>query len=154
MNKLLPQEIVRYSMGQLLEMFCKGSLPFGPFWDQALEYWKQSKENPERVLFLRYEDMKEKPGVHLRQLADFLNCPFSADEEECGLVEEILKLTSFDNMSNLEVNKNGALANGMAKNAFFRRGEVGDWKNLLSSEMVQQLDRVAEEKFFGSGLVL
>ncbi|KAL8531522.1 hypothetical protein ACS0TY_008207 [Phlomoides rotata] len=154
MNKLLPQEIGTNSIGQVLEMFCKGSLPFGPFWDQALEYWKQSKENPENVLFMKYEDMKEKPGLHLRRLADFLNCPFSADEEQSGLVEEILKLTSFDHLSNLEVNKNGILSNGMANSAFFRRGQVGDWKNILSSEMIQKLDRVTEEKFFGSGLVL
>lgn len=152
MNKLYPQGTGE--IGEIFDMFCNGSLPFGPFWDQALEYWKQSKANPERVIFFKYEDMKEKPGVHLRRLADFLNCPFSVDEEESGLVEEVLKLTSFDNLSNLEVNKNGVLPNGMANSAFFRKGEVGDWRNVLSCEMVQKLDRITEDKFSGSGLVL
>lgn len=44
-------------------------------------------ENPDKVLFLRYEDMKEEPKVQLSRLAEFLNCPFSVDEEEAGMVD-------------------------------------------------------------------
>ncbi|KAI3452931.1 hypothetical protein Pfo_009594 [Paulownia fortunei] len=153
-NKLRLQEMGTNSMKEVFEMFCKGVSLFGPFWDHVLEYWKQSKETPDRVLFLKFEDMKQQPAVHLRRLSEFLGCPFSADEEGSGLVDEILKFCSFDNLSSLEVNKIGKLSSGEENNAFFRRGEVGDWSNHLDSDMVEKLDQITEEKFCGSGLVL
>lgn len=112
--------------------------PFGAVWDHILQYWKQSKENPQRVMFLTYESMKEQPEVHM---AEFLGCPFSAEEEESGLPDQILKLCSFDSRRNMEVNKNGRLQSvGVEKNTLFRRGEIGDWKNHLSAEMASRLD--------------
>lgn len=134
-------------------MFCRGVSLFGPVWDHALEYWNRSKENPDRVMFLKFEDMKEKPGIHIRRLSEFLGFPFSGEEEEAG-VEKILEMCSFDNLKALEVNKNGKLSSGEENKAFFRRGVVGDWKNYLKDEMVDELDRITEEKFSGSGLTL
>ncbi|KAH6831661.1 sulfotransferase 12 [Perilla frutescens var. hirtella] len=153
MNKLQLQE--DGSIREKFEMFCDGAVGYGPFWDHVLEYWKQSREmNSDRVFFLKYEDMKEKAEVELRRLAEFLDCPFSAEEEESGVVEGILKLTSFESMSSLEVNKVGRLMNGMENRHFFREGVVGDWNNYLSAQMVDKLDRITREKFLGSGLVL
>lgn len=135
-------------IGEVFERFCNGISLYGPFWDHVMEYWKLSLEIPERVMFLKYEDMKEQPQLHLRRVAEFLNCPFTADEEESRLGDQILKLCSFDHLSCLEVNR------GEENNAFFRRGEVGDWNNYLSAEMVQKLDRITREKFCGTGLEL
>ncbi|KAI3467209.1 hypothetical protein Pfo_023872 [Paulownia fortunei] len=153
-NRLRPQETGTNSIAEVFDMFCRGFSLFGPFWDHVLEYWNRSKENPHRVLFLKFEDMKEQPGIHIRRLAEFLGCPFSAGEEESGLVEEILKLCSFDNLRALEVNKNGKLSSGEENKVFFRRGVVGDWKNYLVTEMAEKLDQITEEKFSGSGLIL
>lgn len=141
-------------MGEMFDMFCNGVVGYGPFWDHVLEYWKQSKEDPDRVLFLKYEDMKEEPVVQLYRLAEFLGCTFSPDEEELGVVEKILELTSFDSMSSLEVNKIGRLAIGMENRHFFRQGVVGDWEKYLSAEMVEKIDGIMQEKLVGSGLVL
>lgn len=68
------------SIDEVFDMFCRGVSLFGPFWDHALEYWKQSKQSPERVMFLRFEDIKLQPGIHIRRLAQFLECPFSPGE--------------------------------------------------------------------------
>ncbi|XP_047966359.1 cytosolic sulfotransferase 12-like [Salvia hispanica] len=153
-NKLRTPEMGANDIGGVFDRFCNGISLYGPFWDHVLEYWNLSKDDPEGALFLRYEDMKEQPGVHLRQLAEFLKCPFTAEEDELGLVEEMLRLCSFDHLSGLEVNKSGKLSSGEANNAFFRRGEVGDWKNYLTPEMVDQVDRITANKFSGSGLQL
>ncbi|KAH6831662.1 sulfotransferase 12 [Perilla frutescens var. hirtella] len=149
-NKLRLPEMGTNGIEEVFDRFCNGISLYGPFWDHVLEYWKLSVEHPERVLFLKYEDMKEQPQFNLRRVAEFLDCPsVTADEEE-----QILKLCSFDNLSNLEVNTKGALSSGELNNAFFRRGEVGDWKNHLSAEMVQKLDQITKDKLCGSGLDL
>ncbi|XVF88323.1 hypothetical protein PTKIN_Ptkin19aG0040700 [Pterospermum kingtungense] len=61
-----------------------------------------SLETPERILFLKYEDLKEDITSSLKKLTHFLNCPFSDDEIRRGVVEEISKLCSFDTLKNLE----------------------------------------------------
>ncbi|KAL3830592.1 hypothetical protein ACJIZ3_019394 [Penstemon smallii] len=153
-NKLRLREMGTNSIEDVFDMFCKGISLSGPFWDHVLEYWNQSKENSDKVFFLRFEDMKEEGELNLRRLALFLGCPFSIEEEESGIVDEILKLCSFDNLSKLEVNENGKLSSGEKNKAFFRRGEVGDLRNYLVPEMVEKIDEITEMKFNGSGLIL
>ncbi|THF94680.1 hypothetical protein TEA_015542 [Camellia sinensis var. sinensis] len=86
----------------------------------------ESLEKPQKVLFLKYEEMKEEPTIHLKRLAEFLGCPFSLEKERLGVVDEILRLCSFDHLSSLEVNTNGKLSSGKENEAFFRHGEVRD----------------------------
>ncbi|OIS95875.1 PREDICTED: cytosolic sulfotransferase 12-like [Nicotiana attenuata] len=140
------------SIEEMFDLFCKGVSLFGPFWDHVLDYWKKSLEKPTRVLFLMYEEIKEKPEIQLKCLAEFLEYPFSEEEETSGVVNEILKLCSFENLSNLEVNKNEKWPTGEDHKLFFRRGEVGDWKNYFTTEMMEKLDNIIEQKFLGSGL--
>jgi len=68
------------------------------------------------------------------------------------MVDDILNLCSFENLSNLEVNKTGRVATGVENKAFFRRGQVGDWKNLLTTEMIEQLNTITENKVGKHGL--
>ena len=126
--------------------------PYGPFWNHVSDYWKQSIEKPKKVLFLMYEEIKAQPKLQLKHLAEFLECPFSIEEENCGVVDEILKMCSFENLSNLEVNTNEKLSTGEGNKAFFRRGEIGDWRNYFTTEMNYKLNHIIEEKFQGSGL--
>ncbi|KAI3934133.1 hypothetical protein MKW92_029846 [Papaver armeniacum] len=133
------------SIEDAFELFCSGVSDFGPYWDHVLGYWKGSLETPCKVLFLKYEDLKK--------LAEFLGHSFSMEEESQGVIKEILSLCSFQHMKNLDVNKSGKiLGNSIANKDVFRKGEVGDWKNYLTPEMVERLDRLMEEKLCGSGL--
>jgi hypothetical protein len=61
-----------FSLEDASDMFCRGVNPFGPYWDHALGYWKESIEKPENVLFLKYKEMKDQPIANLRRLAEFL----------------------------------------------------------------------------------
>lgn len=70
-------------------------------------------------------------------------------------MHEIIKLCSFENLSNLKVNKTGVLQARdfiIEKKKFFRKGEVGDWKNHLTTEMGNCLNRIMDQKLDGSGL--
>ncbi|KAJ4967508.1 hypothetical protein NE237_019357 [Protea cynaroides] len=76
-------------------------------------------------------------------------------EEKEGMVDEILRLCSFETLSNLKVNKIGKIAGTPFPNeAFFRKGKVGDGTNLLTSEMIERLDQITEEKCHGYGLIM
>ncbi|KAI5660064.1 hypothetical protein M9H77_28857 [Catharanthus roseus] len=134
------------------DQFCQGKSSYGSFWDHVLGFWKASLENSEKVLFLKYEDMKKDNNLfYVRRLAEFMNQPFSEEEEDKGVPQKIMELCSFGNLSGLEVNKTGKhradTGLGINNNAYFRKGEIGDWKNHLTREMAEAMDRISEEKF-------
>ncbi|XP_038975495.1 flavonol 4'-sulfotransferase-like isoform X2 [Phoenix dactylifera] len=139
---------------EAFETFCEGKVPFGPIWDHSLEYWRESLKRTEKVLFLRYEGLLEDPVANVKRLAEFVGCPFSEEEQEGGMVEEIVRLCSIENMKSLEVNKDGKHGPiyPVAKSSFFRKGTKGDWRNHMSLEMARRLDVIIEEKLQGSGL--
>ena len=106
-------------MEEAFDMYCQDVTGYGPYWDHMLGYWKESKERPDKVLFLKYEDMKEDTSYHVTRLGEFLGYPFSLEEEKDGVVEQISNLCSFQNMKKLEVNKNGkSILNFDNKNLF------------------------------------
>jgi hypothetical protein len=146
------------SLDDAFRMFCQGISPFGPFWDHYLEYWKESLARPHEVMFLRYEEIVSDPLMVVRKLATFLGVPFTEEEEESGVAEQIVRFCRFDSLRNLDVNKTGAgveRAGGkilLEAASLFRKGKVGDWVNHMSKDMAEAMDHLVEDKFKGSGL--
>ncbi|CAA2949343.1 cytosolic sulfotransferase 15-like [Olea europaea subsp. europaea] len=151
--KIRPESLGPLSLEEAFDMYCRGVIGYGPYWDHMLGYWRESIEKPHKVLFLKYEEMKEHTTLYMKKLAEFLGFPFSLEEENYGVIEEISKLCSFEHLKELEVNKKGkgAIAHFENKN-LFRKGEVGDWVNYFSPSMVERLTNIMEEKLAGSGL--
>ncbi|XP_039003731.1 flavonol sulfotransferase-like [Hibiscus syriacus] len=145
-------------LNKAFEFFCEGASSFGPYWDHVLGYWKASLYQPDRILFLKYEDMKENTAFHVRKLAEFIGYGFTLEEEGNRVVEKIVRMCSFDHLSNLEVNKNGKIAENtpweMENKLYFRKGTVNDWENHLTPEMAAHMDLITEKKLSGSGLNL
>ncbi|CAK7336392.1 unnamed protein product [Dovyalis caffra] len=141
------------SIDEGFENICSGVQSYGPFWDSVLGYWKASLERPDKVLFLKYEDLKDDIVINLKRLAEFLGHPFTEEEEKEGVIEEISRLCSFDSLKNLEVNKKGVRPySGAPNSSFFRKGEVGDWGNYMNPAMAERFANTVEEKLAGSGL--
>ncbi|CAN7124904.1 unnamed protein product [Brassica rapa subsp. narinosa] len=150
-KKLAPEETADYPIEKAVEAFCQGKFIGGPFWDHVLEYWYASLENPNKVLFVTYEELKKQTGDTIKRIAEFLGCGFIEAEEVRGIV----KLCSFESLSSLEANREGKLPNGVETKAFFRKGEVGGWKDTLIVDMVtpllaEEIDKTAEDKLIGS----
>ncbi|KAM3319635.1 hypothetical protein P3S67_006835 [Capsicum chacoense] len=79
MKKLRPKQLPSFPIEDAFGLFCKGVSPFVPIWDHV-----SSLENPDKFLFLTYEDMKTDPVVCLTKLAKFLDKPFCLEEETQG----------------------------------------------------------------------
>ncbi|XP_047963686.1 cytosolic sulfotransferase 5-like [Salvia hispanica] len=124
-----------------VECFCSGAHPFGPFDRHVAEYWLETRRRPEKVLFVKYEDMKREPGREVSRIAEFLGRPVAAE----GEVEEILWRCSLERLKNLEVNAAGHAA-------YFRKGEVRDGKNYLTPEMGDRIHRSVGVKLEALGL--
>lgn len=138
-----------YPLEKAYEEFCKGVHVYGPFFDHVLEYWLESLNSPNKLLFLKYEDLKRDPKKEVRKLGEFLG-RLCMEEDE---VDEIVRRTRLERLKNLEVNKNGVVFPfKVANSSFFRVGVVGDWRNYLSEEMEQGIDEICRVRFQGFGL--
>ncbi|XP_027354026.1 uncharacterized protein LOC113864476 [Abrus precatorius] len=151
-NKVKQESLPDLTLEEAFESYCKGITNYGPWWNHMLGYWKESIVRPNKVLFLKYEDLKEDVSFQVRKIAEFLGCPFTQEEESSGMIENIIKLCNFEKMKDLEVNKFGRTFSRVDNKNFFRKAEIGDWKNYLSPSMVEKLSKIIDEKFSGSGL--
>nr|BAJ87462.1 predicted protein [Hordeum vulgare subsp. vulgare] len=139
-----------FTIEDAFELFCDGRFPGGPQWAHVSGYWEASRRRPEKVLFLRYEEMLLDPVGKVRKLAEFMGCAFSEDEEAAGVGKDIVELCSIDALRNMEVNKNGTQK--YAKNEdYFRKGVAGDWSNHMKPAMAARLDKIVEDALQGSG---
>ncbi|KMS99819.1 hypothetical protein BVRB_1g016710 [Beta vulgaris subsp. vulgaris] len=152
MKKQYGEDFKSPSMEDFFEDFYDGRHPCGPFFEHVIGYWKASLEYPEKVLFLKYEDLKDDPTLHLKRLAKFISMPFSLQESQ-GVTKDIIDFCSIKNMKELEVNKSAEIVEKcFEKKSFFRKGEVGDWIHHFTPTMVERMNKLMEEKLEGTGL--
>ncbi|KAH6777941.1 hypothetical protein C2S51_009253 [Perilla frutescens var. frutescens] len=149
-NSFLRQDQESFPLEKVVDCFCSGVHQYGPFLDHVLEYWTESQKRPCKVLFVKYEDMKSDPKGEVSRIAEFLGRPFG-DERE---VDEVLWRCSLERLKNLEVNKSGSILLNVPNTSYFRKGEVGDWKNYLTSDMADRIDQTIGLKLEAFGLFL
>jgi estrone sulfotransferase len=157
LDEIKPEGSAMTPPAEAFDLFCDGVSPFGPVWDHMAEYWKESVARPGEVMFLQYEQLKEDTVGSVMRLAEFLGCPFTDEEVARGVPEAAVALCSMDTMRSVEANRGRVhrTASWSFKNsAFFRKGEVGDWKAHMMPEMAERIDGIVEEKLRGSGLSL
>ncbi|KAG9440386.1 hypothetical protein H6P81_020551 [Aristolochia fimbriata] len=134
------------SFEELFEAFCKGTVVHGDYYDHVLGYWKERNNN---VFFITYEELTKDPVKHVRRLAEFLGCADLTKEE----VGAIVWRCSFERLSTAESNSGGRVDYfGFPFSSYFRKGEVGNWKNYLTPRMAEMLDEITQRKLMGTGL--
>jgi len=119
--------------------FVQGKVMFGPWLDHVLSYWQHKMDH--NLLFLTYEELHENLKGAVERIADFIGCsPLSSHQ-----METVMHETSFQVMKrNPKTNK--TLLNELEifnpdNGDFMRKGVVGDWKNYLTSEMNDVIEK-------------
>uniref|UniRef100_A0A1A9ZSW1 Sulfotransferase domain-containing protein n=1 Tax=Glossina pallidipes TaxID=7398 RepID=A0A1A9ZSW1_GLOPL len=144
-----------------LGLFLNESAPIGSYWKHVLPFWKRSTEP--NVLFLKYEDMKRDLPSIVRKCAKFLQIDYQISETDLRRICDHLKFDKMQKnpavnleplLSQTDINGNGVQManNSYADIQFIRKGEIGDWKNYITTEMSQRFDEWIDQNTRGSGL--
>ncbi|KAI1896968.1 hypothetical protein AGOR_G00100370 [Albula goreensis] len=118
--------------------FMSGEVAWGSYFDHALA-WEKRMDDPD-VLILTYEYLKENLQEGVRQVSKFFG--FKLTEEQ---VKAIADASTFNAMKESSKDSHGQMGN-----VFFRKGEVGDWKNHFSEAQSKQMDAEFEKRLAGT----
>lgn len=138
---------------EFCELFLVGMLPYGDLIDHMLEFWK-IRDQP-NVLFLKYEDVKADLSTSLTNIASFLEKKIPDDKMDLLIDHLSFKNMKNNSACNLDVLikcRWGEEFSEKSKTNLMRKGEVGDWKNMMSPELAARFDDYVEEKTKGTGL--
>lgn len=105
-------------------------------WSMHVESWLTKPSFP--VHFVRYEDMKEKPFETFKSAVEALGISFT-DEQIKFAIEE----TQFEKLQKKEQEK-GFKEKQNPTSSFFFKGQIGRWKEELSTEQIEKI-RVVNE---------
>ncbi|XP_043231238.1 sulfotransferase family cytosolic 1B member 1-like [Amphibalanus amphitrite] len=140
------------AVNQYAELYMAGRCISTPFFSNVLQAWKQ--RNHPNMLFVTFEEMKQDlRGVINRVAAHLGKQPTEKQLEqlERHLSFESMKDNQWVNKENMGYRKTDSSGERIA---FMRKGQTGDWKNHLSTEVAQKMDVWMEENLGGTGLEL
>ncbi|MFS7897194.1 putative Sulfotransferase domain, P-loop containing nucleoside triphosphate hydrolase [Helianthus anomalus] len=63
MSKLRSKDLTPLLLGEAFDLFCQGVSEYGPYREHVLSYWRASLESSDKILFMKYEDVKKQPKV-------------------------------------------------------------------------------------------
>jgi hypothetical protein len=128
------------------ELFLNSDVGSGPYFDHILPWWQVSQKD-DRILFLKYEDMKHDHAGNVAKLASFLD--LQADSQ---LIDTVVALSSFKSMTSNETTNFDWVPQRADVPKHFRKGDIGDWRNHFSGEQSQQMDTWFMKNIKGTGL--
>lgn len=100
-------------------------------WSDHVKSWTEQTEIPVQVI--RYEDMIADTFSTFKQAIEFLDLKKSKEQ-----VKQAIKKSSFSVLAEQESSA-GFREKMIKSKAFFRKGQVGDWRNHLNEQEAQQI---------------
>nr|DBA25566.1 TPA: hypothetical protein GDO54_009942 [Pyxicephalus adspersus] len=124
------------------EKFLDGEVYAGKWFDHVRGWY--THKNDYNILFLKYEDMIKDLRSTVKKVCSFLG--IKLDDEAMDIV---VKKASFKEMKNDPLaNKDNMPEDLIDKKlgSFMRKGQVGDWKNLMTVAQNETFDKIFQEK--------
>ncbi|XP_067652173.1 sulfotransferase 1B1-like [Haliotis asinina] len=139
-------------LAEFTEIYLSGQTYFGSYSDYLLTWKAELARSPgQPVLKLFYEDMKRDPLKTVKDIAGFLD--LAVTDQFC---EDIAHSCSFKKMKQVDKDlkeqfiKKKFWKEGSA--GYYRKGEVGDWKNWFTVAESEKFDRIWNDKMKDSGV--
>eukprot|EP00794_Sanderia_malayensis_P010227 gene10227-11276_t len=132
-------------------LFMDDLVQYSSYWKYTVDAWKL-KDHP-NVCLLFFEDMKQDLQSSIKKVASFLDKELT--DAQIKSLEDHLSFKSMRESSGTveDGKKLGIFVEKTEKDAhFFRKGEVGDWKNYFTEEMDKKVDDEIEKHFKDIGL--
>ncbi|KAJ8392399.1 hypothetical protein AAFF_G00075240 [Aldrovandia affinis] len=120
--------------------FMSGDVAWGSYFDHALA-WEKRVDDP-NVMIVTYECLKKNLPEGVRRVSKFFN--FSLSEEQ---IQKIAQESTFKAMKECSKESHGKMGD-----VFFRKGEVGDWKNHFNDAQSKEMDAEFEKRLGGTKL--
>ncbi|KAL1414129.1 hypothetical protein MTO96_000948 [Rhipicephalus appendiculatus] len=151
---------------EFIELFLRGRVEHGDYFENVTSWYKHF--NDPNVLFLTYEELKQDTRRCVLKIALFMGPEYGQKfQKNSELLTRVLENTSFDQMKKFfnydvplsespflitlrpEILKGLlayiALAESPTTGDFFRKGQVGDWRNHFSENQIRRMKaRIAE----------
>ncbi|XP_030410137.1 sulfotransferase 6B1 [Gopherus evgoodei] len=128
------------SWDEFFSEFMSGKVSWGSYFDHAVTWNKHIED--ENVMIITYEDLKENLASGVKQIAEFFG--FSPTAEQ---IQFIADRGSFQAMREKSQEIYGSVGP-----ILFRKGAVGDWKNLFTEAQSQEMDAKFKECLGGTKL--
>jgi transposase len=100
-------------------------------WSDFYNSWKNAYRNDLHIV--KYEDLKNNPLETFTKIVEILNWNYSKEQRSAAI-----QAVEFDKLKNLEDKKGFKEKPTHTKN-FFRKGEVGGWRNEITTEQANLL---------------
>ncbi len=102
-------------------------------WSNHVLGWSRSKDFP--VLTLRYEDMTTDPHSAFTKAIEHIGLPLDPD-----VLDRAIRFASFDEVRKQE-DKDGFIENSTNQERFFRSGQSGQWKDVLTPAQIETMQK-------------
>ena len=132
---------------QFFERYRDNGLKFGDSIDHIVSWWRHKEHPCVHIVF--YEDLLDNFMENIRQVAKFLECPLSVEDEERVRRESCLKA-----MRSRGVSAYHKDIIDESVQPFFRKAIKGEWRTMFSKEQQNYVDRDIKAKLHPLGLYL
>jgi len=100
-------------------------------WSRHVESWLEQREFP--LLVVRYEDMLLQPHEAFAAVIRFIQW-----EVDAVRLDKAIRFSAFDELKQQET-KHGFHEKPKSAESFFRKGQAGDWQNVLTQAQVERI---------------
>lgn len=125
------------------DLYMTTDLHYNSWFEHVKSWLNFKKKHPEvPVMFLSFEDMKQDLRGCVQKLAEFLGT-----NQDPVFLDDVASKCEFNAMS--KAKSSDGEETSMSKdgsNPFFRKGEVGDWKNRFTVAQNEKFDKLLLEK--------
>lgn len=133
---------------EFFPLYLSGSIYCGSWFEHVISFWCLSKQQSQRVLFVKFEDMKSDMYNEVQKIMQFLNLQLTEEQ-----LLKVLEHCSFDSMKNNRMaNRDIPYLFDNKVCTFMRKGQIGDWKNYFTIAQSALFDSIYEKKMQGTGL--